>query len=238
MDAHRVSVHVDHTVMPFQVQGAVPTAGGFHDAMFLQKDKDAAPLCRIMKRVHGRADAGCDTAAAFTSWSITTPERVYDSRSGLKLPNIQLKCDITTAIPEWSHTAVASDEEREEVSRFVLRTMVHERGHSLSGENAALSIKRVIEALPARVTPGEYADALNAALQRLFHGFYIPAANDADVAYDAATNHGSIQGAEAVAQLGLGTSRAYDTIHGVPSSPPAVRPRGDVTLPTSIRGAI
>jgi hypothetical protein len=221
MASTKATVSVDHVVMPFVVVGTAPTAGNFHDVMFTPKEKAAAPLCRVMSDVHGMTEeecGDCDTAAAFTLWAVKPPREVYDTDTGKKRPGLQIACNITTAIPEWSLDRDAPPQEREEVNRFILRTMVHERGHSLTGENAALAIKRVIDAMPDAV-PAAQARAMNTGLWMLFRQFYIAAANDADAAYDAATNHGSVQGAEAVPHLGLGHTRPYDTDDGRPLPP-------------------
>lgn len=202
-------VVVDRVTRPYAVTSA-PTLNEYHDQLFggvsedagADADASAAPaqLCVAMKDMVGHAAKGCETAAAFTTWEVRLePPDVFDPASGSRR-RVDVHVKSLVAVPQWRDVHAASAADAAETRRFERQTLLHEDGHALSGRNAAVSIRAFLDALPPAVSRAD-APAFNAAVRRVVHGFYIAAAHAADKVYDAVTDHGRVQGAEALYEV-------------------------------------
>jgi hypothetical protein len=226
-------------VVKYPVEGK--DLSDFHDMMFgaavAAEDSDAddaaqdadkactgdtcgAQLCAVMKDMLGYKGKKCETAAAFTTWTIRLEPREPYAISGVKQP-VAVQFEALVATPVWKHEAQAAADEAADARRFSAQTELHEHGHVASGENAAVCIAAFVNALPDAVAPVDVAP-LNAAVQRVVQDFYIPAAHAADKTYDLVTDHGRVQGAEALYEVEDG---AAPSIFAVPRLPKSQRRR-------------
>ena len=186
--------------MPYAVDTETNGIKDYHDTIF---GGEVNPLCQEIKKFNGADVPGCETAAAYTAWTVTTSKILYGKMKGGsigKLP-FHIRCNIRTSLPQWRQIKKTTTEEREEVRRFEMRTAYHERGHSLACESVAQSIQRFINSMPATVSDSDVA-AMNDSVSRVIREFYLPMARKADEEYDAATGHGFTQGAEAKDAVG------------------------------------
>ena len=158
-----------------------------------------------MKELVGHAAKGCETAAAFTTWQVVlVPDTVYNDAGVRQSVDVRVKALV--AVPQWEAVHSASAGDAAEARRFEHQTLLHEEGHALSGENAAASIRAFLNALPATITPTDATTiaAHNDAARRIAYDFYVAAAHAADKLYDSVTDHGRVQGAEAIADIAEG----------------------------------
>jgi hypothetical protein len=213
--AERGTIVNDRVTKQYRVASA-PALKQYHDKLFggvdvdagmdadinADADADAAQLCVAMKELVGHAAKGCETAAAFTTWQVVLePDAVYDAAGARRRVDVRVKALV--AVPQWEAVHAASAGDAAEARRFEHQTLLHEEGHALSGENAAASIRAFLDALPAAVAPADVA-AYNDAARRVAYDFYVAAAHAADKLYDNVTDHGRVQGAEALADIAEG----------------------------------
>ena len=187
-------IRIERTYMPYTVNTKTTGIKDYHDTIF---GGVVNPLCREIENFNGTHVLGCESAAAYTAWTVVTSNVLYGKQGGrvARLPFV-ITCNIRTALPQWQQIDSTTTEEREEVRRFEMRTAYHERGHSLACESVAQSIQRFINSMPGTVSDADL-DAVNESVRRVIREFYLPMARKADVEYDSATGHGFTQGAEA-----------------------------------------
>ncbi len=188
-----ITIDTEHKYEPYDVVTATASIRDHHDTIFNGEKK---PLCGVMRKMFGRDSSGCETSAAFTSWTIDLTNNktpLYNTRSGKKNAFV-VKCTILIVMPKWSQVHNATAKERAEVRRFEMQTARHERGHGLAGEHVCQAIKRFLTLLPDEVKVADAARA-NAAAMAVMTKFYVPMSRLSDKAYDAETGHGLIQGA-------------------------------------------
>ena len=155
-------------------------------------------VCKLMRQETGHADAGCEDAAAFTSWHISIPPGwVLYNGQGVKAPGPGAIIPvIATTLPAHRPPGRGvPHRDALDIKRFLTTLAIHERGHGSMGDQVVTSFKAVCDALPDRV-PAEQAAAVNAALIKYLKDVLEAGARRADVAYDAYTGHGLTQGAQ------------------------------------------
>lgn len=203
MAAPQTQVSISRNLRKFDVHTDVPALRQYHNALF--SGDSSSPMCKFMAEATGHAQDKCGAAAAFTYWDVRVePDAgVYDTLTGRKKPDVAVTCNVTMALPTWSHLHAAPKPEQDEVRRFEMQTAYHERGHAMAGENCARTVAWFVDSLPSKVDV-ERARDYNAAITAFVREFYVRRAHAADVEYDHSTDHGRVQGAEAVDSVGLG----------------------------------
>lgn len=208
------TLNVKHKVLQYPLRTAKHELKNMHDAIFgsvggvthdevgsKSDDNTSKALCQVMKDVLGRSSKGCESAAAFTTWSVNVSSDVY-AADGTKA-DVKISVDSVVAVPNWQQVDKASAADAAEARRFQYQTALHEYGHALSGENCGVMVTEFIKALPAAVPASDVAD-MNAAVNAMIRKFYVSMAHMSDKMYDATTDHGRAQGAEALRRVADG----------------------------------
>ena len=173
------------------------TAGGkvraFHDSIFT-RDPARSELCNIAIRKFGTNLAGCNQAAAFTSWNVAIHQDVYDAEGHRRSPQALIEFKADMQLPHWEPQETPEPRDLAEARRFAVTTAYHERGHVHTGELAADAVARFISHLPISVPPTSVR-AMNDAARTVIFDFYVAQGHFADKEYDRISRHGESQGA-------------------------------------------
>ncbi len=133
--------------------------------------------------------------AGFTHWYVAwhywfVRDGSGHDHDGCRLDRSTVSIDTTTTLPTWADPTDGSKALQAEWDVFAARLKEHEAGHRDNGMQAAVAIRHLIDGIgraPDCHALGEQIDAgARAAIAR---------ANQADVDYDAKTQHGKTQGA-------------------------------------------
>ncbi len=162
-------------------------------------DTKTSHVCRLMADTTGRFDAGCEEAAAFTSWSIRVPPGwgLYDAGTGAKDEGAThlVTVQVNTTLPAHKPRGAVPHRDALDIKRFLAALAVHERGHGSMGEQVLRNWRATCAAMPASI-PVPLVPAVNLALENYLLNVLQPGARAADVLYDADTGHGLTQGAQ------------------------------------------
>ena len=183
-----------HVLKTYKVSGA--TTGGVTNKIFTGDTRSSA-VCKLIQQETGSSepDPGCADAAAFTYWP--DPDfrsaRIYDDkgRKDATAPWRAVKAVVHTTLPE--HTGPRPGGlHGADITRFLSRLALHERGHGSTGEQLVASGIAFLDALP-NLVPADEAAAMNRAVGNTLKEM-LGLARWADHVFDQVTIHGTTSG--------------------------------------------
>jgi predicted secreted Zn-dependent protease len=149
------------------------------------------PDVRVYLNRHGPFDAQGRRFDGYTRWYVRWRYLYKSVPEGCAIASVVTSADIAITLPRLSADSQASDELKKSFADYVEKLRVHEEGHAQNAIDTAKRIDDGIAALPPEATCerlGQVANELGYAL--------IKEANQADLDYDARTQHGRTQGVQ------------------------------------------
>jgi predicted secreted Zn-dependent protease len=146
---------------------------------------------RVYLNRHGPFDAQGRRFDGYTRWYVRWRYLYKSVPEGCAIASVVTSADIAITLPRLGADSQASDELKKSFADYVEKLRVHEEGHAQTAIDTAKRIDDGIAALPPEATCerlGQVANELGYAL--------IKEANQADLDYDARTQHGRTQGVQ------------------------------------------
>lgn len=154
-------------------------------------------------------------AQAYTRWTVVWRFARIPTPTGCSAGPLITETTVQTILPEWVPSGKAPVEVHQAWKKYLQALADHEKGHGDLANQAAVEMRRRVEALAETTTCDQLSDVVNQTCERVMEEY-----RQKEREYDRETRHGAAQGA----------------MLGRPPGPEGGRPRGGPSSPAAFPG--
>ncbi len=151
---------------------------------------DDADALRAQMNALGPVDQAGARSDAYTRWFVTWRYPLVETNGTCATGPVTVTLTVSMDLPAWVEAEQGADALKRRWQEYLDALVVHETGHHANAVRAAQEIEQALPAIPAAPSCDEIQRVANAKGHALLEQY-----RQADVAYDAKTDHGATQGA-------------------------------------------